>query len=79
MVMSGSPGPPLAPLAPLPGPACQQHLLRPKGCTSGKQAASNRQRMPTKTLKIEVWVAGVEVEDEQGAVVAHASTRQLSS
>ena len=79
MVMSGSPGPPLAPLAPLPGPACQQHLLRPQGCTSGKQAASNRQRVLTEPLEIEVWVAGVEVEDEQAAVVAHAGTRQLSS
>ena len=76
--MSGSLGPPLAPLAPLPGPACQQHLLRPKGCTSGKQAASNRQRMPTEPFEIEVWVAGVEVEDEQAAVVAHADSNKAA-
>ena len=77
--MSGSPGPPHAPLAPHPGPASQQHLLRPKGCTSGKQAAPNQQRMPTEPLKIEVWVAGGQVEDEQAAAVAHTGTRQLSS
>jgi len=35
--------------------------------------------MPTEPLKIEVWVAGGQVEDEQAAAVAHTGTRQLSS
>ena len=77
MSREGLPSPP--PLLPSQAPPCQQHLLRPKGCTSGKQAASNQRQMPIEPLKIEVWVAGVEVEDEQAAVVAHTNTRHLSS
>ena len=29
-------------------------------------------------MKIEVWVAGVEVEDEQAAVVAHADSNKAA-
>jgi hypothetical protein len=85
LVMSGSPGPPLAPLAPLPGPAPtpapapSAAPVAPQGVYQQKVSIKPAKRMPTKPLKIGVWVAGVEVEDEQAAVVAHTNTRHLSS